>query len=385
MKVKILLFSVFVLFVIVGSASANQVIVGSCAGATATTIQAGIKQVSSGGTVLVCPGTYTGGILVNKSGITIKPSGAQGSAKIVGSVSAGPLYGFDVVANNVHILNFDISGFLVSPDAAGIFVGGHRIGDDDNRASGAVIQYNIIHGNVDGIVLWQTNGNVVQNNEIYGSTDLDGAGGIAIKMIAGRNDTETTDANTWGRSGKSNNISTNYLHDNDRVAVYVASFATSVMANAMGTVVGQNQIYNNGADTGNGGSYPSEAVSIQYAQNATASSNNIYNNAVAGGLLNYTYNMSFQQNTEQNTSPSATCQAGFLIFSSNGLNFAYNTTDYNLLYGIYVTSSTNGVFDNNTSLGNGSYDFGWDQSGTFNFFSNTCDTATPTKAAWGCP
>jgi len=152
-----------------------------------------------------------------------------------------------------------------------------------------------------------------------------------------------------------------------------------VMADVTGTVVGQNQIYNNGADTTNGGSYPSEALSIQYTQNGKVWDNNLYNNAVEGILLNYTSNVNFLQNTA-----STTGQAGILIFSSDKLSAAYNETDYNLLYGMYIVSSTNGVFENNTSLGNGSFDLGWDGSGSFFFAYYTCVTATPSKAVWGC-
>ncbi len=370
---------VVALLVSVFPAVAGQIVVGSCAGAAASTIQDGVNLAAPGDTVSVCPGTYAGGVIVRTASVIIEASGAKGAVMVVGSGASGPLFGFDIVADNVQILGFDISGFSGSPNASGIFVGGLQVGDTANHANGGVIENNVLHANSDGIYLWQSNHNVVEYNEIYGSIDVDGSEGIGIQSISGLDDQQVTDANVAGQSGTYNNIAHNLIHDNDRQGVYAGSYASSVLADLSGTQISENQVYGNGGDTTLGGSYASEALSAQFEEEGTMALNNVHDNPTSGILLFYTSGATVEENTS-----SITGEAGILVFNSEMLSVNHNQTNSNSGFGIFVISSSGGVFDNNTALGNASFDLGWDSTGSFVFQTNTCGTATPSTAVWGC-
>ena len=183
-RTSVLLSAVFCLISI--SASAKTIVVGACQRSVAATIQAGVNRAAPGDTVSVCPGNYAGGVVVSTRSLTLNTSGPKGAVKVVGIGVSGPPVGFTVVADNVRISGFDISGFSGTPNSFGILVGGVQPGDTGHPAHGASIVNNVIHGNGDGVYLWQSNGNRIYNNEIYNSLDLDGTEGVGILSLSGR-------------------------------------------------------------------------------------------------------------------------------------------------------------------------------------------------------
>ena len=154
-------------------ADAGVITVG-CPHSTATTIQAGVTAANPGDEVLVCPGIYAGGILVEKPGIQLRALGPLGTVRIVGAGASRQLFGIAVIADDVRIEGFEIYGFAGVQNASGIFVGGTFFGDTAHPAGWAIIEHNKIHDNGNGIYLWHSNNNRISHNKIYNNKDIDG-------------------------------------------------------------------------------------------------------------------------------------------------------------------------------------------------------------------
>jgi len=225
-----------------------------CPSPAAATIAGGVALASPGDTVLVCPGTYAGGVTINKAGLKLMALGPLGSVKIVGTGGTGPVFGLTIIADNVRIEEFEIYGFNGKHDASGIFVGGLFAGDTAHPADAAVIEHNLIHDNGNGIYLWQSNNNHIRHNEVYKSMDFDGVEGTGILSFNGFGDAQTIIANNSGRSGKNNEISENKVHDNDRLGIFAgacteAAFCegpVGVHADISGTTINHDDVFKNG-------------------------------------------------------------------------------------------------------------------------------------------
>ena len=74
-----------------------------CPKADFTTIQAALKQARPRAQIEVCPGTYDGGIVVDKASVAITVRGPYGSAHVVGTGKQAVEFGFAVLANNITI------------------------------------------------------------------------------------------------------------------------------------------------------------------------------------------------------------------------------------------------------------------------------------------
>jgi parallel beta-helix repeat protein len=145
-----------------------RLITVGCLDSAASTIQDGVASANPGDEVLVCPGTYAGGILVEKAGLKLKALEPIGTVKIVGTEESGARFGISVNVDHVHIEGFEIYGFVSDLDASGIFVGGRVAG---NTAGWAVIEKNKIHDNSNGISLKHTHANRISRNKIYSNRD----------------------------------------------------------------------------------------------------------------------------------------------------------------------------------------------------------------------
>ncbi len=354
----------------------KEIVVGACANSVSSTIQGGIDRAAPGDTVTVCPGVYSGGILVNKSRLTLRAGGPKGAAKIAGS-PAGPHFGIVVIDSNATIDGFEIAGFGGSFDASGILVGGRFVGDNAVHAGSARIINNLIHDNLNGIYLWQSGDNSVQRNEVFNSLDLDGGEGNAIVSNCGLDDGQVTAANSAGRCGRDNDISLNTLHDNDRMAIFIGATSATVYADVRGTAAQQNEVYRNGGDAALGSAFASSAITIEMASGASVQDNNMHDNPIDGLLVALASGIVVADNKANNNG-----EVGVLILVAQNVNVHDNQVNRNSLYGMVIISSTGGTVRANSASKNGALDLLWDGAGVLTFSHNTAASALPSKAAW---
>ena len=224
-----------------------------CPQADAVNLHEVMKLARAGDTIHVCPGTYAGGVVVDKPRLTLIAQGARGAVKIVGAGASRPKFGFTIVADGVQIEGFEISGFAGQRDASGIFVGGLFPGDTAHRANGAVIKRNNVHDNGNSIYLWQSNRNQVLENELHHNRNHNGHGGIGVLSFGGSDAAQIAAANAAGQSGTENVISENTVHDNDRGGIFLGACEdgqtcpSDTRAVISGTEVTDNYVYENGA------------------------------------------------------------------------------------------------------------------------------------------
>jgi hypothetical protein len=135
------------------------VFVGVCGSPSYPTIQAAVDAANAGWTITVCKGTHTENVNVNDAvklydGLRIEAG--DGSKLSCPTPLTGS--GFDLHANHVEILGFDITGC-----ASAISV--------EAGYGGELFQNNSLHGNVVGISFNSSSGNnSVINNEIFDNT-----------------------------------------------------------------------------------------------------------------------------------------------------------------------------------------------------------------------
>ena len=186
------------------------------------TIQAGVNQVTAGGTVHVAAGMYGEDVAVNKA-VTLQGAGA-GSSTVVGQ-SAGSHATFLVTATGVVIDGFTITraGNALATwndplNTAGVSVNasgraeirnntftGNRTAIDINNSSGNVVRNNVIDDNRTGLILWNTTDNtVVTENQITNNWTL------GVLLIDGSAGTNLPPQRSSGSSITNNNISGNW-------------------------------------------------------------------------------------------------------------------------------------------------------------------------------
>ncbi|MBA2693214.1 MAG: hypothetical protein H0U65_12105 [Rubrobacter sp.] len=194
-----------------------------------TTIQAAVDAAAAGDTILVCAGTYTENVSVNKENLTIL--GAQSGVdarmprletdgeSIVQSGGAGSVATFFVQANEVAINGFTIQG---GNSAAGISLA--------TQSSGYQILNNIIQNNTQGLFL-NSSGvtqTIVQQNLFKTNNVAGSSSGTGIYSDAGSKnvlvnenkfvDNGTASLNFAGAAGTQSNLAiTNNEADNSLV------------------------------------------------------------------------------------------------------------------------------------------------------------------------
>jgi parallel beta-helix repeat protein len=137
-------------------------------------------EVSDGDTLVICEGTYLGGITVDKS-VTIEGREAAARGDVVIDVDpAGPSFGLSIQADNVTIRHLTLDGpaepsggiSVPHPGSANLTVGDVEITDWRNgittdTARDMVIEDSYIHDNSNtGVQLYTGQGNVLRGNQI---------------------------------------------------------------------------------------------------------------------------------------------------------------------------------------------------------------------------
>jgi nitrous oxidase accessory protein NosD len=198
--------------------SANH---AQCPNSQAATIQGGVNLAGPGDSVLVCAATYVENVIVAKAGLRI--IGKKG-AKLVAPNNF--TNGFSVLADNVQIKGFEISGFCApNRRGEGIFVGGTDFGDLSHPANGAIIENNNIHDNCDAVALHKTKDNVVRHNKLHHNHNITPTtGGMGVVGWGGQGAAEIGATNAT-RPLTGNQILSNRIHDNGRIGISIGGCA----------------------------------------------------------------------------------------------------------------------------------------------------------------
>ena len=222
------------------------------------TISAAVAAASPGEKILVCPGTYTENVVVNKADLTVR---AQGIVRLRPGDSSLP--GFSVQADGVTIQGFDISGYS---GACGVSV----------AASGSDIRDNHAHDNGFGICLTSGGGHRVR----YNVTEVNIASGITLNNASGDVGNNTSKDNGVhgifaNNCAGSVTIDHNHAIENHSVGIFAL--------NCAGPTITHNTV----RGTGYIGAGNSGGIVVQGGQNALVKLN-LVTDAVTGVLLTVT-------------------------------------------------------------------------------------------------
>ena len=184
------------------------------------TIGDAVAAASDGETILVCPGTYTEPVTIDKH-LTLR---AQGIVKLQSPGTAGSGFLVTAVGPGTRIEGFDVSGYTLAPDcgirvvfAAGADivdnrVHGNRVGicvqfTGNTRVLGNVAEANLLDGILVGAGTAEVSGNITRDNGGWGITAVAClGGGVAIdRNLVTRNDGGGIRADDCNGAGISHN------------------------------------------------------------------------------------------------------------------------------------------------------------------------------------
>ncbi|MCD6100247.1 MAG: right-handed parallel beta-helix repeat-containing protein, partial [Candidatus Marinimicrobia bacterium] len=302
-----------------GTASAKTWYVDDDGGADFTRIQDAIIAASAGDTIIVRDGNYTENVDVNKR-LTIRSE--NGSENCIVDATKSPDHGFEVIADNVTISGFTVKGatgwIRISestikdetvrgveakrehgqPDKAGIYLDGVDNCDISN---------NNVSDNDDGIVLWYSSKNNINNNICYPRRER----GEGIRLEGSLN----------------NNIT-----DNNCLNFHIGIY--------LGEVTKNNLIANNNVNS----CY--EGIALYYS-----SGNNIINNNCSS-LRSGIYLISSSKNiiTKNRVNLGV---IGIELQSSENNFITNNSVKFTHYAGIWLNTSKNNLISNNCFFNNG--------------------------------
>ena len=196
-------------------------------GETYATIQDAVDVASDGDVINVQPGTYSGGITVDKA-VSIR--GVKGSdVTFVDPLTSEN--GFQVIASDVTISGFTISG-ATAFQSSGVIIGGLFPGDE--RYPGVLdvtVSKCILEANCSGNYIWKADNSMIVNNTVRNNFSVpanqDGGNGIIV----------------WEGPSLGTHIVNNEIYSNDKYGIFVGGM---VDADYSGTKINGNNLYRNG-------------------------------------------------------------------------------------------------------------------------------------------
>jgi parallel beta-helix repeat protein len=373
-----------------------------CPQAAYTSISAAVQAATPGTTIRVCPGTYDGGVVIDKSQLTLQAQGAPRSVKVVASGTTLPRFGFAVFADDVAIEGFEISRFGEEPGGAGIAVGGIYMADGPelHPAKRATIKNNVIFGAREGlgisegypVLLLHSDDDRIENNELHHSNT--GVTCDTSQHVLIRHNTMHDNGN-WGVLGYacSGQIESNTIYRSAEEAVRVQessglviddnifrdNFAGLYVGNVMDATIRQNDIATSG-----------DALVVAESHGVVVERNVVHDNGTGiSVVLSFDVKVEHNQSDrnvpaeDQQDTPDNPLPAGILVSDSSNISVGENQTNANG-YGIRVANSTNNLFRHNDAHSNRVVDLKWDGNGVQQFVKNRCDTAIPSTEVWDC-
>jgi nitrous oxidase accessory protein len=354
-----------------------------CHEATVTTIVAAVQQALPGTKIAVCPGIYNGGIVVDKAGLTIEVRGAHGSARIVGTGQADVGFGFAVIADDVTIEGFEISGFGNVFENAGIAIGGLWLPDQTVKlhpANGVVVTDNDIRSAPDGfaIHIWQSARTRIEHNTIQGGN----TGLVSDAATDAR--IEQNSFSGFGNWGVLGSLPGAMIEHN---LFYANAEEGMLLFESNGATVEQNTFRENF-----GGLFIRDSSDVRFKQNSFSQSGEgitivtshgirVEHNVMEGGGNGINLTESDGVTVEDNRASG--WGVGINLRQTTNSRISENTTDNNET-GIQVMESAGNTFRHNSAHHNQVVDLTWDGLNSQHFSKNSCGTAIPSKAVWDC-
>jgi parallel beta-helix repeat protein len=203
-------------------------------GCDQVTIGAAVAASNNGDVISVGAGSYTENVVVNKSVVIRGQSGANDTFVNAADINKAV---FAVVASDVTISGFTVSGANGNLNAVGVLVGGAYPGDTTyvGLVSGVTVSKCIVQGNGQGIYVWGANDTTIVNNTVRNNSsgsDTNAGNGIIVWG-------ENNDAPAAGSS-----IVNNEVFGNDKFGIFVGA---NVDTSFDGTRINGNNLYLNGA------------------------------------------------------------------------------------------------------------------------------------------
>ncbi|HEV3125170.1 MAG TPA: right-handed parallel beta-helix repeat-containing protein, partial [Candidatus Dormibacteraeota bacterium] len=303
-----------------------------------------------------------------KAHLTLKAR-HDGKAFLVPAGATGPTpeTGITVLANDVTIRGFDISGFKrANGSGTGILVGG-----DDNvinfitSVDRATLSHNRVHDDNNGIYLQESSRNRILDNVVFGDKDATGVQGTGIVICV-----DPIPGTT--RIGQHNLIAGNRVSDNDRQGIYDGQCSTTIKSSF--DTVTDNTVVNNSVKVGK----TAPGLEVYAANDVTVTDNVVTDNTHNGIDVQYSDGTRVEDNWSARNVPD-----GIFIGHSTHITVRDNTANHNGS-GIVVSSTNWSTFVENSAHHNSVVDLRWDGGGTQTFHDNKCTTASPSKAAWDC-
>jgi parallel beta-helix repeat protein len=332
-----------------------------CANAEFSTISAAVAAANPGATIIVCPGTYTEDVTIEKP-LTIVGSAATVSPDPSDSSPLSPLTGgnngFTVLSPGVTISGFTVEGassdgFMVVGDHATIrsnTVTNNGNGDPNNPGNGIDLDgssYSTVSGNT---VSGSGNGGIQLANDpdAIGVSTICSMVGISCNGITG---TATYDSVIGNNVNNNPNACGILLVDHDGTDGSTADLADGIHND----VVQGNQVLNNALQGYGAGILLATEAPGGAVYNNLVSGNNVAGNGLAGLTLhshggpgqdlngNVIIGNNFGTNNTKDEEPSDLQTTGVFIGSEDHLNITvFLNVIHNDYYGVF-TASPNGV------------------------------------------
>lgn len=310
-------------------------------------LAAAIAAAQEGDVLQLAPGTYTGGIVIDKP-LTLE--GPLDRSAVIQGTRQGRTVWVKAAGVSVRNLTVTLSGLSLSDMDAGIFL--------DRTAHRAVVEHNDILNNLVGVHVWGPTDAIVQNNRIVGNRELrvaERGNGVTLWNAPGtrilNNDISAGRDGIFVNTSKLNTFSGNRFHDLRYAIHYMYTNDSEVSDNiATGTDI---------------------AYAIMYSHRLVVKNNLALDSREQGLMLNYANQSTMTGNTVER---SGKC---VFIYNANKNRFLGNRFA-NCDIGVHFTAGSEGnqisgnAFINNKNqvkyVGTRSLD--WSVDGRGNYWSD---------------